>query len=50
LKQVVRTFFNDSPGSALAALLDITDEPLSDAEYKRLSASLKRAREHGDKS
>ena len=29
LQQVVRTFFNDSPGSAMAALLDITDQPLS---------------------
>src|SRR5678815_2296512 len=37
LRQVVRTFFNDSPGSAMAALLDITDQPLSDAEYQRLA-------------
>jgi len=45
LKQLVRTFFNDSPGSAMAALLDLTDEPLSDAEYRRLSSMLKRVRE-----
>ena len=50
LQQVVRTFFNDSPGSAMAALLDITDQPLSDAEYQRLSKLLKQVREHGDKS
>ena len=37
LQQVVRTFFNDSPGLAMAALLDITDQPLSDAEYQRLA-------------
>jgi BlaI family penicillinase repressor len=49
LKQLVRTFFNNSPGSAMAALLDVTDTPLSDAEYKRLSALLKRVRNHGDK-
>jgi len=49
LKQLVRTFFNNSPGSAAAALLDI-GEPISDAEYQRLSALLKRARSHGDKS
>jgi predicted transcriptional regulator len=50
LQQVVRTFFNDSPGSAMAALLDITDRPLSDAEYQRLSTLLKQVREPGDKS
>jgi BlaI family penicillinase repressor len=48
LKQLVRTFFNDSPGSAMAALLDLTDEPLSDAEYRRLSSLLKRVRAQGD--
>jgi BlaI family transcriptional regulator, penicillinase repressor len=49
LKGLVRTFFNDSPGSAMAALLDMKAEPLSDEEYKRLSAWLKRSREQGDK-
>jgi predicted transcriptional regulator len=43
LKQLVRTFFNDSPTSAMAALLDVT-ESLSDADYKRLNALLKQAR------
>src|ERR1041384_6432325 len=46
LKQLVRTFFDNSPGSAIAALLDLT--PLSDAEYRRLSALLKRGRDRGD--
>jgi BlaI family transcriptional regulator, penicillinase repressor len=46
VKQLVRTFFNDSPSSAMAALLDSSGE-ISDAEYKRLSALLKQAR--GDK-
>ena len=50
LKQLVRTFFNDSPGSAMAALLDLQGKPLSEDEYRRLSALLKRIRdEHGDK-
>ena len=49
LKQLVRTFFNDSPGSAMAALLDLSNKPLSDEEYRRLSAMLKRVREHGEK-
>ena len=43
VQQLIRTFFNDSPTSAMAALLDNTDE-ISDAEYKRLSALLKQAR------
>ena len=43
LQQLVRTFFDNSPGSAIAALLDITSEPLSGAEYRRLKSLLKRA-------
>ena len=43
LRQLVRTFFDNSPGSAIAALLDITSEPLSGAEYRRLKSLLKRA-------
>ena len=48
LRQLVRTFFDDSTGSAMAALLDITSAPLSDAEYRRLSGLLKRVRGKGD--
>ena len=48
LKQLVRTFFNDSTGSAMAALLDI-GEPLSTAEYRRLSSMLKQVRGQGEK-
>jgi BlaI family penicillinase repressor len=48
LKQLVRTFFDNSPGSAIAALLDITSAPLSAAEYRRLNSLLARAREQGD--
>jgi BlaI family penicillinase repressor len=48
LKQLVRTFFNNSPGSAMAALLDIKGTPLSDAEYRRLAMLLKRVRNQGD--
>jgi predicted transcriptional regulator len=47
LKQLVRTFFDNSPGSAAAALLDLTGKPLSDDEYTRLSALLERGREGG---
>jgi BlaI family penicillinase repressor len=47
LQQLVRTFFNDSPVSAMAALLDISSTQLSPADYCQLSALLKRAREQG---
>jgi BlaI family penicillinase repressor len=49
LKQLVRTFFDDSPGNAAAALLDMAGERLSDEDYKRLSALIKRGREQGGK-
>ena len=49
LTQLVRTFFGNSPGSAAAALLGMPGEPLSDDEYKRLSALLKRGRSGGSK-
>jgi predicted transcriptional regulator len=47
LKQLVRTFFDNSPESAMAALLDMTSTPLSAAEYRRLRNLLKRTREQG---
>ena len=48
LRQLVRTFFDDSAGSAMAALLDISGDGLSDAEYRQLTALLKRSRSHGE--
>ena len=45
LRHLVNTFFRSSPSSAMAALLDMSDEPLSDAEYKRLAKVLKKARD-----
>jgi predicted transcriptional regulator len=48
LKQLVRTFFDDSPGSAMAALLDLSSRPLSEDEYRRLTALLKRGRQQGE--
>lgn len=47
LRQLLRTFFNNSPGSAMAALLDLTEEPVSEAEYKRLARLLEQAHERG---
>jgi len=49
LKDLVRTFFDNSPSSAMAALLDASaNSTLSDEEYKRLSALLKQSRKQGD--
>ena len=44
LKQLLRTFFDNSPGSAIAALIDIGSTRLSDEEYRRLSRRLEQAR------
>ena len=50
LKDLVRTFFDNSPSSAMAALVDAAaDSALSDEEYKRLSALLKHSRKQGDR-
>ena len=44
LKQLTRTFFNNSPCSAIAAMLEMRSTPMSAAEYRRLSSLLKRVR------
>jgi predicted transcriptional regulator len=48
VRHLIRTFFNDSPSSAMAALIDVTEEPLSESEYKRLSSLLKSVRDKGE--
>jgi BlaI family transcriptional regulator, penicillinase repressor len=50
LQHLVHTFFNDSPSSAMAALLDASETPISEDEYARLKALLKRSREPGGRS
>jgi len=49
LKQIIKTFFDNSPGSAMAALLDMSSDSLSDDEYRRLSTLLKRRRKGDDR-
>src|SRR5690242_2572257 len=46
LSHVVGTFFKGSTGSAIAALLDMEREPLSDDEYERLATLLAKARKN----
>ena len=48
LKQLVRTFFDNSPGSAIAALLDMSSTQLSADEYRRLKSLLERGRQQGE--
>jgi predicted transcriptional regulator len=48
LRHLVSTFFRNSPSSAMAALLDMHEEPLSEAEYRRLAQLLDQAREPGE--
>ena len=48
LKQLVRTFFDNSPGSAMAARLDMSPTEISAEAYRRLSSLLKRVRETGE--
>ncbi|HEU0016320.1 MAG TPA: BlaI/MecI/CopY family transcriptional regulator [Longimicrobium sp.] len=48
LRHLVHTFFNNSAGSAVAALLDMVDQPLSPAEHARLKALLDQARDPED--
>jgi len=42
LKQLLKTFFDDSVGDAVAALLGNSDSKLSDDEIKRLSKLIRR--------
>ena len=48
LKQLVRTFFDNSPSSAMAALLDMKGPPISEAEYRRLTTLLRRVSKQGE--
>ncbi|HEX8831390.1 MAG TPA: BlaI/MecI/CopY family transcriptional regulator [Longimicrobium sp.] len=48
LAHLLRTFFDGSRENAVAALLDLEDEPIDHAEYARLKTLLENAREPGD--
>jgi BlaI family transcriptional regulator, penicillinase repressor len=48
LAHLLRTFFDGSRENAVAALLDLDDQPLDPAEYARLKSLLEQAREPGD--
>jgi BlaI family transcriptional regulator, penicillinase repressor len=47
LRNLLRTFFDNSAGEAVAALLDISGSKLSKEELDRLSQMIEKAREEG---
>jgi predicted transcriptional regulator len=47
LRQVVRTFFDDSAEQAVAALLDMSSSKLSEKELSRLATLIDRAKKEG---
>jgi predicted transcriptional regulator len=47
LKRVLRTFYEGSVESAVAALLDISEDSLSEEEIRRLSQLIDKARREG---
>ena len=48
IRHVLKTFFDNSRESAVAALLDLGGQPLSEDEHARLSALLDQARDPGE--
>lgn len=47
LKHVMKTFFDDSTEDVVAALLNISEDNLSEADYRRLSALIRKAQKEG---
>jgi predicted transcriptional regulator len=47
LRQLVRTFFDDSASQTMAALLDLKSRRLDDSELDRLAQLIERARKEG---
>jgi predicted transcriptional regulator len=47
LKDLLKTFFNNSAEEAVAALLDLSEDPLSDEDYRRILELIEEAREEG---
>jgi len=47
LRHLLKTFFDNSTEDAVAALLDISEENLSDEDYRRLAQMIRKARREG---
>ncbi len=49
-RHVLRTFFNNSMETAVAAMLGASEKPISSDEFKRLARLVERARRSGGRS
>ena len=47
LKHVLKTFFDNSTEDVVAALLNLSEEDLSEEEYKRLTQLIRKAQKEG---
>ena len=47
LRHVVKTFFDNSTEDVVAALLDLSEEKLSEEDYRRLAILIQKARKEG---
>ncbi len=47
LLHLLRTFFDDSTEDVVAALLDLTEDNLSEEDYRRIMALIQKARKEG---
>ncbi len=47
LNHLLQTFFEGSPENVVAALLDLSEESLSEADYRRLTELIEKARQEG---
>ncbi|MCI0470989.1 MAG: BlaI/MecI/CopY family transcriptional regulator [Candidatus Aminicenantes bacterium] len=47
LEHLLKTFFDDSAEKVVAALLDISEDKLSEEDYKRLAELIDKARQEG---
>ena len=47
LRHLLKTFFDNSAGDAVAALLDISEDNLSSEDLRRLAELIKKAQEEG---
>jgi len=50
LIHLLKTFFDGSTEKAVAAILDVSDEQLSEAEYERISTLIDQARTEEEKT
>ena len=47
LRHLLKTFFDNSTEDAVAALLDISEDSLSEEDYRRLAALVEKSRDEG---